>query len=77
MCFYHILTLKHVIRYQKITLYTYQSLQSREWKKYIQCGLQAQKNESLTLKQVLKQKKTFVSEVAKTTFSCRRHSPNP
>ena len=66
-----------MIRFQKITIYIYiLEFTKVESGKYIQYGLQVQKNESLTLKQVLKQKKTFVAEVAKTTSS-RRHSPNP
>ena len=62
MRFYHILTLKHIIRFQKITIYIYINIRvyKIESGKYIRYGLQAQKNESLTLKQVLKQKKTVV-----------------
>ena len=52
MRFYHILTLKHMIRFQNITLYTYQSLQKLRVENILQLGLQAQKNESLTLTRV-------------------------
>ena len=59
MCFYPILTLKHTIRFQKINFIYISEFAKVESGKYIQYGLQAQKDESLTLKQVLKQKKTF------------------
>ena len=59
MRFYHILTLKHMIRFQKINFIYISEFTKVESGKYIQHGSQAQKNESLTLTRVFRKENIY------------------
>ena len=62
MRFYHILTLKHMIKFQKINfIYIDQSLQNREWKIYYNLAYKP-KRMRVQLSQEFLQNKIFITE---------------